>query len=84
MSRIDKLKAKINDPTKDFTFDEAKILMNHFNFKLTNKGRSSGSRVQFQRGDVKIDLHKPHPRNTLKAYQIRDLKEGLKKAGIRL
>ena len=80
MNRIDKLKAKINDPTKDFKFDEAKILMNHFNFKLPNKGRSSGSRVQFQRGDV----HKPHPRNTLKAYQIRDLKEGLKKAEIRL
>ena len=37
MNRIDKLKVKINDPTKDFTFDEAKILMNHFNFKLTNK-----------------------------------------------
>lgn len=52
MNRIDKLKVKINDPTKDFTFDEAKILMKHFNFKLTNKGRSSGSRVQFQRGDV--------------------------------
>ncbi len=54
MNRIDKLKVKINDPTKDFTFDEAKILMNHFNFKLTNKGRSSGSRVQFNVAMLKL------------------------------
>ena len=54
MNRIDKLKVKINDPTKDFTFDEAKILMNHFNFKLTNKVRSSGSRVQFNVAMLKL------------------------------
>lgn len=30
MNRIDKLKVKINDPTKDFTFDEAKIFNESF------------------------------------------------------
>lgn len=31
-----------------------KYLMNHFNFKLTNKGRSSGSRVQFNVAMLKL------------------------------
>lgn len=58
--------------------------MQYAGFKLLTKGHTSGSRVQFVRGDVKIDLHKPHPQNTLKQYQLRTLKNGLRRAGIRL
>ena len=84
MNKYKKLVAKFKNQPQDFTYEDAIVLLRHNQFKLNNKGRTSGSRVQFLRGDVKIDLHKPHPQNTLKRYQLQDLSEGLKKAGIRL
>lgn len=39
--------------------------------KEYNKGKTSGSRVAFiNKNNEKIELHKPHPENTLKLYQI--------------
>lgn len=84
MNQIKKLIKKFEQNPDDFTYDEAIRLMGYAGFKRLNKGRTSGSRVQFERGDVKINLHKPHPQNTLKQYQLKKLRDGLRKAGIRL
>ncbi|MCL2190407.1 MAG: hypothetical protein FWB79_00265 [Treponema sp.] len=46
-------------------------------------GKTSGSRAAFsnQDGDY-IRLHKPHPRNILKMYQIDDIVENLTERGL--
>ncbi len=45
------------------------------------KGKTSGSRVEFihETENISIDLHKPHPSNRLKEYQIVKLKKDLKR-----
>ena len=47
---------------KDFTFEELKNLLGGFGFEMSNKGKTSGSRVRFQNPILKIvvDFHKPH------------------------
>lgn len=71
MSKKDKLIQKLKSKPKDFTYEELKTLLNYLGFYEDNKGRTSGSRVEFIReGHKKIQLHKPHPRNVLKPYQI--------------
>lgn len=74
---IERLKLK----PKDFTYDEARNLLDKLGFYENNKGKTSGSRVEFKNSlGRKIVLHKPHPSNILKKYQIneilRQLKEG--------
>lgn len=83
MNKYKKLLKRFKSFPKDFTFKEAEALMKYEGFTLQNKGKSSGSRVQFQNGDVKINLRKPHPQKYLKPYQLRDIGEGLKKVGNR-
>ncbi|MCI5535534.1 MAG: type II toxin-antitoxin system HicA family toxin [Clostridiales bacterium] len=46
-------------------------------FSIYNKGRSSGSRVAFVHDEVVISLHRPHPGNVLKRYQIKQVIEVL-------
>ena len=71
MSKKDKLLKRLKSKPLDFTYDELKTLLNYLGFYENNKGRTSGSRVEFIReGHKKIQLHKPHPRNVLKPYQI--------------
>lgn len=71
MSKKEKLLEKLKSKPKDFTYEELKTLLNYLGFYEDNKGRTSGSRVEFIReGHKKIQLHKPHPRNVLKPYQI--------------
>ncbi|WP_366125484.1 type II toxin-antitoxin system HicA family toxin [uncultured Lactobacillus sp.] len=50
-------------------------------FELSNKGKTSGSRVQFSYNNVNIDLHKPHPQKYLKRYQLERIKQVLQKVG---
>lgn len=49
----------------DFTFEEMVKLFSIFGFSLQNKGKSSGSRVLFQRGTDKFIMHRPHPGNII-------------------
>lgn len=81
MSKLEKEIEKLKLNPKDYTYDEAKSLLNKFGFIEYNKGKTSGSKVRFiNNKNAKIDLHKPHPSNILKTYQIceiyRVLKEG--------
>jgi len=62
MSSKEKLIERFKRQPKDFTFDELKSLLCGFGFELSNKGKTSGSRVRFQNTELKviIDIHKPH------------------------
>lgn len=83
MSKKEKLIEKLKSKPKDFTYDELKTLLNYLGFFEYNKGKTSGSRVKFlDKDSVKIELHKPHPNNILKPYQINDIIEVLEKRGV--
>lgn len=81
MNKKRKLLQKFLSESKNVSFDETVTLLKYLDFDLENKGRASGSRVQFTDGNVKIDLHKPHPNKYLKRYQIEIIKEKLREAG---
>ena len=83
MSQLEKAKNRIKGCPKDYTYDEARALLLRLGFEESNKGKTSGSRVRFFRktdGRV-IDLHKPHPKNTMKSYSVVDLKDFLESIG---
>lgn len=63
MSKLDKAKKRLREEPKDYTYSEARYLLNQLGFIEYNKGKTSGSRVKFFRAvDNKIVLlHKPHP-----------------------
>lgn len=76
MGQKEKLIQRLKSKPKDFTYDEAEALLKNLGYILSNKGRTSGSRVMFEseeHGDIL--LHKPHPQKELKAYQIKQLIE---------
>ena len=71
MSKIEKEIRRLKLRPKDYTYEEAKSLLNKLGFIENNKGKTSGSRVVFvNMGERKIELHKPHPGNILKPYQV--------------
>lgn len=73
MSKKEKLVARLLTYPRDFTYDEMRTLLGFLGFEERSKGRTSGSRVEFARGADTILLHKPHPSNQLKPYQIRQI-----------
>lgn len=83
MSKKDKLIARLLAEPKDFTFEELSTLLGYFNYQKANLGKTSGSRVAFtnEDGDY-IRLHKPHPRNILKPYQVEDIIAALQERGL--
>ena len=71
---IDRLKSK----PKDFTYNEAKRVLNNLGFIENNKGKTSGSKVIFKnKYNQKIALHKPHPSKILKGYQLNEILKSL-------
>lgn len=75
MSKKEKLLKELMEKPKDFTYEKAKTLLEHFGFKEYNKGKTSGSRIKLENKqlNIKIELHKPHPGNVLKDYQVLQL-----------
>lgn len=83
MSKFEKELKRLQTKPKDFTYDEAKNILNKLGFYEENKGKTSGSRVAFINDkEIKIELHKPHPGNVLKPYQINILINKLKEIGV--
>lgn len=71
MSKLEKEIKRLKTKPKDFTYNEAKSILNKIGFFEHNKGKTSGSRIMFVNAkSEKIELHKPHPSNVLKPYQI--------------
>lgn len=84
MSKRDKLIDRLLNRPIDFEYDEARRLLAKFGYKEDNRGRTSGSGVAFvhcETGHI-IRLHRPHPGNILKKYQIEQLIEELKNQGV--
>ena len=74
MSTKEKLLRRLLSMPSDFTFSETVTLLRSFGFTLENKGKTSGSRVIFtNENGVFIFLHRPHPDNCLKRYQIKQI-----------
>lgn len=82
MSKIDKLIKRLLSMPKDFTFDELEKVLNYYGFLRDNKGKTSGSRVEFYNDNISIKLHIPHPSKVLKTYQIRRIILALKREGL--
>ncbi len=83
MSKIEKALERLKSKPKDFTYDEAKMILNNLGFIEYNKGKTSGSRVKFINNDnITIELHKPHPKNILKPYQVNEIIRKLIEGGI--
>lgn len=84
MSKKEKLINRLKTKPKDFTYNEAKTLLEVVGFVESNKGRTSGSRVVFieYKSGLKVELHKPHPGNILKPYVILRLINILKEIGV--
>jgi hypothetical protein len=75
LSRKQKLIDRLYLRPKDFTYDEARTLLGLCGLTEDTKGHTSGSRVMFVSNilDANFRLHKPHPNNVLKDYQIKEL-----------
>lgn len=83
MSRKDKLIKRLLSRPTDFTFEELITLLGQFGYSILSAGKTGGSRVAFTNGEGDyIRLHKPHPRNILKQYQVDDIISALTERGL--
>lgn len=73
MSQKEKLIKRVRGNPKDFTFEELQKLMKELNFEESNMGKTSGSATRFKGKSNQLILHKPHPSNILKPYQIKEI-----------
>jgi hypothetical protein len=77
----DKQLERLKGLPRDFTFDEARTLLESCGYAMSNSGKTSGSRVKFYIGKKMFAMHKPHPRKELLEYQIKSLIRELKEEG---
>jgi len=84
MSKEEKLIQKFFSRPKNFTYDELRKMLKGLGYQESSQGKTSGSRVAFYNEDSKhiIRLHKPHPGNELKMYQIDLIREELEGRGL--
>ncbi len=84
MGQKEKLIAKLKSNPKHFLFDDADVLLSYLGFRRSNKGKTSGSRIMYTNDErnLKILLHKPHPRKELLEYQVKQLVEQLEQEGL--
>lgn len=84
MTKHDKLLIKFISKSQDFSFKELRTLLKRFGYTEIKTGKTSGSRVAFYHKEKKhiIRIHKPHPQDNLKKYQLDLIEEELKKQDI--
>jgi hypothetical protein len=76
MTRKEKLLKRFLNKPKDFTWEELVNLLFSFGFEEDSPGKTGGSRRKFiNQSGLVISLHKPHPNNILKRYQIEQIIE---------
>ncbi|MBQ3764643.1 MAG: type II toxin-antitoxin system HicA family toxin [Synergistaceae bacterium] len=83
MSRLEKAIERLKTVPKDYTYSEAKYILGQLGFIEKNKGRTSGSRVKFERQSdgAFVLLHKPHPSDIMSVGSVRDIIFILKELG---
>jgi hypothetical protein len=81
MTKAEKLLNRFLSRPKDFTYNELLRLLNNIGYK---EQQGSGSRIVFSNQKIKhhIKLHKPHPGNVLKLYQIDLIIQELRSNGL--
>ncbi len=79
MNKKEKLVERFRSSPNDFSWAELESLLGYFGFEEVRKGKTAGSRRAFVNASTKqiIRLHKPHPGNILKQYQIKEVREVL-------
>jgi len=84
MSKEQKLLMRLKSKPKDFTYNELCKVLISLGYEECKSGKTSGSRVAFIDKTTShiIRLHKPHPGNELKQYQIELVIEELKSRGL--
>lgn len=82
MGKIEKIVERLKGKPNDFTFAEMQPLPESLGFEFQTKGKTSGSRVKFMKGNIAIILHKPHPRKELPEYQIKQILDILEREGL--
>ena len=84
MSKDEKLLKRLLTRPKNYTYTELRKLLISLGYVESQSGKTSGSRVAFfdKQSNHIIRLHKPHPSNELKRYQIDQIIEELKTRGI--
>ena len=80
MSKHKKILKKLLSKSKNLTYNELKTLLGGLGYEEIKLGKTSGSRVAFLNKSTNhlIRLHKPHPDNKLKRYQMNFIEEELK------
>jgi hypothetical protein len=83
VSRREKLIVRFLSCPKDFTWEELTTLLIGFGFTPVSTGKTGGSRRRFvNESGVMINLHKPHPQNILKRYQLEQVRDLLQIEGL--
>jgi hypothetical protein len=83
MTKRDKLLARLLLRSHDITFDEAVAILKRFGYIQRASGKTGGSRVAFSSDDGDhFRMHKPHPDQVLKPYQVTQLLDFLKERGM--
>ena len=80
MGSKEKLIERFKRQPKDFTFDEMVQLLIEFGYSISNKGKTSGSRIRFINKTTMsvIDLHRPYPSNVVNEGVMKDVYTKLK------
>lgn len=78
MSKKDKLIQKFLSTKRNFLWLDLVAILIALGFR---KLEAEGSRVDFVKDDLVINLHKPHPSKEIKAYALKQVKEKLKEWG---
>ncbi|GAA4370087.1 hypothetical protein GCM10023185_44330 [Hymenobacter saemangeumensis] len=75
MSKHEKLLARLLTQPTDFIWDELLRLLKALGYEELSAGKTGGSRRAFVNAatSVIIRLHKPHPGNILKQYQLKQI-----------
>ena len=81
MGKKEKLLNRLESLPRDFTFDEARSLMESCGYRMSTGGKTGGSRVKFYLGKKVFAIHKPHPRKELLEYQVKEILSELKEKG---
>jgi hypothetical protein len=83
VSRKNKLIQRLKAKPKDFTWDELVTLLKWLGYEEIKRGKTGGARRRFAHSNAAmISLHKPHPGNELKAYQVELVLETLIQEGL--
>lgn len=79
MSKLQKILDRIINNSSTVTYSELSYVLSRVGYQEVKIGKTSGSRVAFYNQSKKllIRLHKPHPSNELKDYQIKLIKAHL-------